>query len=313
MENLLKKIGFVLLTLVLTIGIYWLVFVDKATRQDALEYSLNLLGKKLLAMVPDTADKQPVQMLYDQFVKQAKYQEISPERIERVAANIMNLSNIDTAITPQQAEAILRWSLAEPLRATASDESTVVILDQPIAPEAIVVVPPPPPRPRPEELKKTGERIKALYMFNLAMQKAMEDKQQRTGDRRLHVMYHVDDGLKIVIDPKFKFQFSSPENKQLHLTMQRLEKEKQLIWQENWQQELERQKEQYQRHLEKLKELQQLQQLDRFQQLESLKSLEALKNLDVLTSLPAILIDSAHIGGQTHLDNLPDDSSATKK
>lgn len=279
MENALKKIGFVMLTLILTAGIYWLVFVDKAIRQDALEYSLNLLGKKLLAMVPDTADKQPVQTLYDQFVKQATYQQIPAERIERVAANILNLSNADAAVTPEQAEAVLRWAMDEPLQVVRSGESTFVISGQRTGAEATVAVPPPPPRPRPEELKKTGERIKAMYAFNLALQKAMEEQHQ-LHDQRLKMIYRVDDGLKIVVDPKLKLQIASPENKQVYITLQRLEKEKQLIWQEDWQQEIQKQQEQLQQQLEKLKELQNL------RQLESLKSLEVLKNLEVLSTLP---------------------------
>jgi hypothetical protein len=305
MENALKKIGFLMLTLVLTAGIYWLVFVDKATRQDALEYSLNLLGKKLLAMVPDTTDKQPVQTLYDQFVQQATYQQIPAERIERVAANILNLSNADAAVTPEQAEAVLRWAMNEPVQVVRSGESTIVISGPRTTAEA-TVAPPPPPRPRPEDLKKTGERIKAMYTFNLALQKAMEEQQQ-LNDQRLKMVYRVDDGLKIVVDPKLKLQFASPENKQLYITLQRLEKEKQLIWQENWQQEIQKQQEQLQQQLEKLKELQNL------RQLESLKSLEALKNLEVLSTLPAIMVDSIQIGQKTQPVTLPNDSNAAKK
>ncbi len=306
MENALKKIGFLMLTLVLTAGIYWLVFVDKATRQDALEYSLNLLGKKLLAMVPDTTDKQPVQTLYDQFVQQATYQQIPAERIERVAANILNLSNADAAVTPEQAEAVLRWAMNEPVQVVRSGESTIVISGLRTTAEATVAPPPPPPRPRPEDLKKTGERIKAMYTFNLALQKAMEEQQQ-LNDQRLKMVYRVDDGLKIVVDPKLKLQFASPENKQLYITLQRLEKEKQLIWQENWQQEIQKQQEQLQQQLEKLKELQNL------RQLESLKSLEALKNLEVLSTLPAIVLDSIQIGQKTQPVTLPNDSNAAKK
>ncbi|MDZ7320012.1 MAG: hypothetical protein ONB11_12700 [candidate division KSB1 bacterium] len=314
MENALKRVGFVVLTLALTAGIYWLVFVDKAIRQDALEYSLNLLGKKLLAMVPDTADRKPVQMMYDQFVAQAKQQEIPPERIERVAANIMNLSNSETAITPQQAEAILRWSLAESLKVVRSGESTVVIAIPNAAPEAIIVPPPPPlPKAKPEDLKKAGERIKAMYAFNIAVQKAIEERQQQSGGPQPKIVYHVDDGLKIVVDPKIKYQLASPKHKQLYVTMQRMEKEKQLIWQENWQQEIEEQKERLQQQLEKLKELQKLQQLEQLQQLESLRSLESLQNLKILSSLPAIVIDSIQAGIRANRERLPKDSTAREK
>jgi len=44
MSKALKNIGFFLVTIALTAAIFWLVFVDKESKQDVLEYSLGLLG-----------------------------------------------------------------------------------------------------------------------------------------------------------------------------------------------------------------------------------------------------------------------------
>jgi len=52
-------------------------------------------------------------------------------------------------------------------------------------------------------LKKTGERIKTIYSFSLALQKAMKEQQQLS-DQWLKMIYRVDDELKILVDPKVK-------------------------------------------------------------------------------------------------------------
>jgi len=109
---------------------------------------LNLLGKKLLAMVPDTTDKQPVQTLYDQFLKQVMYPQILAERIERVVANILNLSNADAAFALHLDEAVLRWAMNALLQVVLLGESTIVILVLRTTAEA-TVAPSPPPSPRP--------------------------------------------------------------------------------------------------------------------------------------------------------------------
>jgi len=78
MVDAFKRIGFFLATIIITAGIVWLVFLDKDSQKDVLDYSLNLLGKKLLAMVPDDEEKAQVQKVYDDFVTQAKQQEVAP-------------------------------------------------------------------------------------------------------------------------------------------------------------------------------------------------------------------------------------------
>ncbi|MDW7682333.1 MAG: hypothetical protein SCK70_17345 [bacterium] len=92
MGKALKNIGVFVIAISLTAVIFWLVFLDKESQEIVLEHSLNMLGNKLLAMVPEGAEKGGVKQMYDNFVKQASAREVEPEQVEQVAASILNLS-----------------------------------------------------------------------------------------------------------------------------------------------------------------------------------------------------------------------------
>ena len=81
MSKAFKNMGFVLLILILTAGFYWLIFMDRATKQGTIEFTMDLLGKKLLAMIPDDSAKTPVEAMYETFLEQAEQKKISPGNI----------------------------------------------------------------------------------------------------------------------------------------------------------------------------------------------------------------------------------------
>ena len=131
MIETLKKLGFFVVTLILTAAIFWLLFMDKESKSDALDYTLGLLGEKLVAMIPDESGRKPVEERFANFVKQAKEQKVSPEQVEHVAANILNLSNAKTKLTSEQAEAVMDFSLAAPIMTSREKCETEVVCTSP--------------------------------------------------------------------------------------------------------------------------------------------------------------------------------------
>jgi len=154
MGKALKNIGFFLVTIILTAAIFWLVFIDKESKQDVLEYSLGLLGQKLMAMMPDSSNTKPVQALYEDFVEKARKKEVPPEKIENVAATILNLSNIDTVVTPKEMEAIIKFSLAEPIKIERVYPDSVSVDVTKRVPEFVAIAP---PTPKPGKKLSTEE------------------------------------------------------------------------------------------------------------------------------------------------------------
>jgi len=300
MWNVLKKIGFSLVVLILTTAIFWLVFLDKQSKHDVLEYSLSLLGDDLMAMVPEAADKKPVQELYDRFLQKTRQGKVEPKQVEYVAANIMNLSNAETEITPEQAEAILQLSL---------DDSLESIME---------------PYFSSEQRKSLGERIKTIYEFNNDMKGYMEDYTANQEKRQGQIKYRIEGNLKIAIDNDLKEEFDRKKFKRMAKELKQLEKERIVEWKENFAEELEQEMENLRLELESLNAIVEqslkaagldphkkewmhhrldslkteikMDQLEALKELESLKSLESLheslKSLESLKYMPIIDGDS---------------------
>ncbi len=301
MTKALKNIGFFLVTIILTAAIFWLVFIDKESKQDVLEYSLGLLGDKLMAMMPESADTKPVQALYEDFVEKAKNQEVPPDRIENVAATILNLINIDTVVTPGEAEAMIKLSLAEPVKIERIYPESKCTGETKPVPEFVAVYPPPPKRGKdvpPEQWAIVAERIKSAYEFNTEYQKAMKEYDKKRHDQQYQMTYKVEDGLRISIDTDLKGQLDHKKYRRLKREMQDLEKRRIIVWRKNFREEMRKEMERKIHELESLKHLKELENfkdLEGLKSLESLEALKSLKSLEALQYIPVVNADSIRI------------------
>ncbi len=291
MGKAFKKIAFYLITIALTAAIYWLVFVDNASKQDVLEYSLSLLGKKLMAMMPDTSNTQPVASLYDDFVARAKNKQIPPETIESMAATILNLSNLDTRITPQEAEAIIRFSLQEPVMLDRVKPDSLAPAKPVEVPGAIVILPPRHPREpalTPEPWRTIAERIRSAQEFNDAYRKAMKDYRQAGAVPPFQFHFDIDEGLRIAMDSTMKHQLDRGKFRQLQRQLHELEKQRIIIWQKDYHQKIMQEMQRQRRELDSLRQLNQWNQVERIKALEHLKQLESLRGLNQLNTLATL-------------------------
>jgi len=294
MMNALKKIGLFLLTITLTLFIFWLVFLDKESKSDVLEYSLNLLGDKLMAMVPENSDKSSVKNLYDSFVKQAKAKEVAPEQVEHVAANIFNLSNLDTTLTPAQAEAMLKYSLATPLKLERLSEKseTSVVPSREKASISLEKAPVPPKHFPQQKWDNLGIRIQELNKMNDELKHAMREQAREMREKHLQMHYRIDKGLRVTIDPQLKEKFQHKKYNRLSRELRKMEDKELLEWRKNFKEEMEQMRHEL-HDLQKLHRLEGLEKLKELKELKALGSLEALKALEGLEFVPpAINADS---------------------
>ena len=290
MMKALKKIGFFLVTVALTLFIFWLLFLDKESKSNVLEYSLNLLGDKLMAMVPDGEDKAAVKSIYDKFVKQAEAKEVAPEQVEQVAANIFNLSNLDRKLTPEQVEAVMAYSLEMPSILDRPEEKAGEL---PSTPQEKFVEPRKDARFSKkmvhENWMKLGQRIKELNEFDDEMKKAMRQDER---EKQLLLHYRIEPGLKVILDPEVRLKLEQMKNQQLAREMSKMEEKRLLEWRQNFQDEMENMKKELSK-IQELPELEHLKNLDQFKELKALGSLEALKTLQGLEFVPPVVnVDS---------------------
>ena len=302
MLDRLKSIGFVVIVLIISAGFYWLIFMDKKQKEDSLEFAMNLLGDKLLAMIPEETNKKPVEKLFEDFSKRAANREISPERIEYVAASIFNLSHNESELTPEEAEALLSYSFSAPLNNDSTTHYEEMMSSSDSNMKGMMSRPPRPPRPpklerpvSPEKWKKVVRRIKQVHQFDREMQHALKESLREQQHLQDEIRYRIDKDLKIELDAKMRELIDEKELKQLASEMRQLEREHMLEWRENFGQEFRHEMMELKhelRQLDKLKELELLRHHPDFERLKSLESLEQLKSLEKLKHIPVVDPDS---------------------
>ena len=289
MGKLLRNIGFGVIVIALTAVIFFIVVENKKVKRDVLEYSLDLLGSKLFSMVPESADKKALKEKYDKFMQQAVQREVPPEQIEVVAANILNVSNMDTILTLEQAEAVLNLSLETPLQIKLENGEWIESKGE----KGSAALAPIPRAPKKQIAHETwdslGERLSSMYQFNENIQEIIRENIERQRDLRQHMQYRFDSGLRLALDEKLRTRFDRREFRRLTRDLKRLEEKELLEWRENFAEEMKAQMEQMRQELKSLKELKQLHQLQGLHRLEALKSLESLERLESLKTIPISL------------------------
>jgi hypothetical protein len=272
MWEALRKVAVFGFVLILSAGIYFLFYAEDETRRSVFDESLNLMGEKLLAMVPEGDKKGKLADLYADFKERAQHGQVAPKQVESVAANILNMSNAEASLTPEQAEAVLRAAWIEPAPAPAP-EPAVAIAEEPM-------------RTPPEPFELVGKRVKTMFKFNEEMSRAIEHKVVQRHELAKRVHYHVQDGLKLALDTSLKLRLEEKEMQAFAEEVRKLEYQRLSHWQEDLaidlQHEMLKVKEELQSLHESLSELGGLQSLEGLQALQSLRSLEELQHLPVI-------------------------------
>lgn len=275
-----RKIGLVLAALILSVAVYLTFYAEEEVKQNVLEYSLDLMGEKLLALVPDGKEKNRLTELYQGFKERALKGNVAPQQIETLAANILNTSNAETALTPQQAEGIFRSALMAPT--PKFSESPYIELGSDEHPQ-------PARAPTPERLQFVGKRVKTIFELNEKVFVVI--KKHHETARQIH--YRVKNGLRIVLDVNLRSHLDKEEFKNLVAQLRDLEKERVLKWEKDLSVELEKEMVETKKELAGLKNF--LEELQEQRSFEILKELESLQSLEHLKHIPIIDADSIRI------------------
>ena len=273
MHEVRRHVAVILLILVASFVIYRLTIeVEKID----LTHSMELLGDKLLAMVPEGPEKEKLAEYYVEFLERVKKREVEPVRVERVAAGILNASNTRETLTANQAEAVIRLAIYVPGVGSADVLSRLSELSRAGEPDdwdALVV------------------RVNSVCEVNESMQEL--SREFKLLHQRQPMMFQVDEGLKIVVDSKIRVKLSRAELKSLAQEMERLEKEKILFWKEDFEKELDEQLSQHKRELARVRqEMEKLHFFDESHKMKVLRIVSAVESLDSLGLAPLINVDS---------------------
>ncbi len=211
MVKKVRELTFSLMVIfVIAIGIYWLMV---ELQKDYLNHYLTLLGDKLIELVPESSEKRTLMALFDNFKEQVENQDVTPEQVEKVAAGILNISNLKDSISVAEAKAVLEMAEIYPGSDTYNRAGRVGVRSAPR-------------NKRDSEVRwrELGERLESIYKL---------DQKMKTVPDSVKFIYRFDDQLNIVIDTHARLALDQKDHEKMIKELRQLEKEKAVIWQEN--------------------------------------------------------------------------------
>ena len=200
-------------------------------RENKLDGSLSEIRARLVEMI-DESSREAVARHFDRFQEKVLAHEVPPEEVENIAANVLNLSNSGSTLTPEQATLMLDM---------ASSAVEVTLLPSPAdtdaTPPLAAVAPRPPAPPPPVEpvaLDALGERLESMLDFDGEVRRVMDARRVDRRELARHVRYRFDEGLHIDID----VDMDEAMKQQLAQQVEQLEKRKMIVWKQNMDEEM---------------------------------------------------------------------------
>lgn len=208
MLDLWKEYGLITVLIAVALGGYFLIG-DR--RGELMDHALDVLGSRLVELSAREDDRDDIARQFALFQERVERDEVSPEMVEAVAANVLNLKARGAVITPEEAELMLFVEPSEPLPSPASSPGRSVYTVRSAS-------------GKPVSVKDLEERL--TVMFQLA------DAVQVQGDSASYHFHFAQDehGVHVVMDPTAAAKLSSGGTQPL---FQNLEQKDWIRWQDN--------------------------------------------------------------------------------
>jgi len=197
MLRIVREYGFLTVLVLAGAGSY---FVLGKQTGSVLEDSLDAIGERFVAMAGNDETRASAIELFDQFRSRALSNEVSPEQLENVAANVLNMHTSGSHLSADEAMAVLEVSMVPHdsiLAFLAAFDSTHVFAN--IAPSEPV---------DPAMFKESAERVMAAVEFAETVSSArtsgtspsmMSRRVWFKSDKKMHVVVH-DSLMQIVAE-----------------------------------------------------------------------------------------------------------------
>jgi len=105
--RIVKNFFIALFVLAISSAIFYTQITDEEVKEDILRTTLEAFGDELLAMVPEGGQKTDLERRYQDFLTRAEQNQVPPEKIEDMAATILNIAAQDSEISAEQAIEVL--------------------------------------------------------------------------------------------------------------------------------------------------------------------------------------------------------------
>ncbi len=231
--NWLRKIALTMLVLGISTAIFLLMVSDKQTKKEVLRPTLEALGTQLFNAVRDDSEKHELEKNYQLFVNRAEAQEIPPEQVEDVAAQILNLSSKDSLISSREALALL--TIEAPTVVVKVDspgqDGYHINIAAPVAEANPIVFKRPPKMGRTYTPEEMAERLRSMQSFQIQMEKLARVSDKKHTIRQKYYFSPTDSGLTVRVDATLRDALGD-ENSDLARKLKELEKKRWLEWEQ---------------------------------------------------------------------------------
>jgi len=197
-----RDFGLILsLGLIIVVASYWFV---KEVPMDGVEHYVDLLGDKLMALIPEEQAKQEMAAIYDEFKTQVKEKKIRPENVEQIASAIINLSITGDSLSLADAEALMQ----------------IAIRGVPVDSFGLIHVPD--VEATPEEWKELNDRLSSVHRI----EEQLKDHIIVVPEASMP-QYRVDKELNIIIDTRVKAKLKREK------LLKELEEDERVFWKDS--------------------------------------------------------------------------------
>jgi hypothetical protein len=220
MKKIWREYGLIAVLLAIALGGYFYLGEHK---QDILSYSLDAIGNRLVDLVDDADSKDRIEAAFDSFKSRVLAHEVPIDRVESIAANVLNLTTSGASLSGEEAQLVLELSTEPLTEALPAPELEEVVDDSPETPLPSVSVTAESDR----TLADVGVKISALIAFAEkvdAMAPGADPVMKR------HIRFTSDDGLRVEVDSVSGALWSTGSMRSL---AQEIEKEQMVTWAEN--------------------------------------------------------------------------------
>ena len=157
-------------------------------REDILDYTLDMIGTRLVALAAGDEDREEIEQQFARFAERVQREELPPESIETVAANVLNLRARGAVITPEDAELMLFSEPSDALPSPVSDEQLKGFYTYSVSTDDK------PAKPGKRDPKELNERLEVMFAFAEAV-----EMQADSSDVFIR-FEHGEDGVHVLLD-----------------------------------------------------------------------------------------------------------------
>lgn len=217
----------------LSLGIFYFLVKDQKVKTDILRTTLELFGEQLLDTVPGGEPKLVLQQKFDDFLQKADKDDIAPEYIEQVAANILNLTTMDSVVSIDMALGAFEVEpefLTAPKLPPSPELKKLEISERPLKifkknrqGELLLEKP---------ERDELARQLRDLHELSLHIRKTSKHDSAYK-DVQNQLLFLADSGLKVAMSIELKETIPKEALVELQKKLQRLERDKMVEWRED--------------------------------------------------------------------------------